>query len=551
MTNPIELYHLTNGTGCRLWAIPGEAWGGLTGILSDNLFQFDDASRAKIEELLGMGCEISGLIEDVSAIRSMLAGCCTPSQWESLPGNILYPPDPLPIERGVGIPPYGGSWEEYDSELCDYAAWTVDEHLRVLDEVAEWASWGGGIVASTLYAIMGVLCPPLTLVWGLAEALTLVVLDDALDEFRDDLAEMRQELICAVYGAYTPTEAAQNIEGVIAAHFTGAQAGILLALWNSKTINLVMGGGLVGVAIGTGDCTSCSEPAPPAQEAGWWFTTSEEGWQFTHQSPGAIGEWRDDPGRLYMWPGGEIIYRWCAWRINPGGLVVPVNGRLVATHRTTWNDGAGGDTFLRVTLTPPVGGGEAIQLQTNLPRTGVWELLQVDLSEYAGYYISEVMVYLRGRSSTIEIDDVVIDNHSGWEARHFEDIYSGTARGAIPSAMGSGTTYVDSLAMQIGTDPGRAAWTKMFASDRICRPGDRLYLRYTSPTTLSYGDLTVRHNGVIRGVIPLVVEFPGQVVEIDVDALGVNIEGFDEVEVSNGVLNSVLRVLEAKFYPAV
>jgi len=421
MTKAIELYRLTNGLGCRLWAIPGTAWGALTGILSDNLWQFSDDARAEIERLLAMACEIEGLIQDVAIIRALLQGGL-PVNWNDINPSI-WPPPYEPLERGVGTPPggySGGSWAEYDEGLCSSAQQLFYEQREILEQVLDLAVAAGGITVAALGVVMAALCPPLALAMEVASGVTAYLLEDAADALLDTMDGARHDIVCAIYGAANPSQAKTMVDDVVLATF-GANAAWVRHLWWSTLLNDLMLGSIIIDGGTPGYCTNCEVPPTPGDTLLWEFATSPADWAYSEGHEGCDGYWDATGELMYQSVPSGIVYQWCQWEVStqPLGYFVSADTELSFDARLVWSgQGLGGDGYCRLFLQQ---GTEEITRTVGIGRSGEWYLSVTDISQYVGYRLNAIRFYLRQASSTLEFDNVRVGpappdpNYQEWD----------------------------------------------------------------------------------------------------------------------------------------
>lgn len=396
--------YLPGFSGC--YATPTDAglMPALTGMISDNLWQFDDDTRPMVERWLVMACELSGLIEDVSVIRMLLSTMASP-YWPELGGGVV--PGPFrDLERGEGDPPggyYGGTWEEYDEGVCRTAHSIVDQQREVIEQVLDIATYGTVITLDVLLSVMGILCPPLIVAVQFLSGLLLFIGENAADDILDALDSASGHLVCILYNAPTPAYAKNAIDDYFLENFSDDYWWLRHA-WFSDMLNGILLGDYIEPGYLGVDCSDCEEPPVLGDEASWEFDADEEGWVFSAQSEYGEGMWVDDPGRIRMQIGGAFLYEWARYQVDTSDLDLYLTENSAIEFRGRAHlggGGLGGEAYIRLFLQQ---GTESVQVTISVPRDEWGEVYSDELSLYPGYRVVAIRAYLVQRSSYLELD---------------------------------------------------------------------------------------------------------------------------------------------------
>ena len=396
--------YLPGFIGCYVTPTDAGLMPALTGMVSDNLWQFDDDTRPMVERWLTMACELSGLIQDVSDIK-MLISTMASTYWRELGGDIL--PAPFgDLERGAGDPPgtySGGTWEDYDLGVCRSAFSIVDQQREVIEQVLDIALYGTALTLDVVLSVMGFLCPPLILAAQFLSGLLVFIGENEADDILDAMDNSRDDLVCIIYNSPTPAYAKNAIDDYFLENFS-PDYWWLRHVWSSDILNDILLGDYMETSYAGSDCSNCGEPPVLTDEANWEFVADEEGWLFNSQSSYGAGVWTDDPGRLRVELGGSFLYEWAYYQVDTEYLDLYVTENTAINFRARClfgGGGLGGDGYVRVFLQH---GTETTQATFNMPHTGEWSETFSMLSDYQGYRINAIRLYLRQRSSWLELD---------------------------------------------------------------------------------------------------------------------------------------------------
>lgn len=273
-------YQLEPGaTGYRLFCISNALLPCMSGCLSDNLEQFTpDAEELLTLEVLSLTSSVC-LTEIISRLDAILHAvntldvCCALSQGN--PG-LEEPPDP--IERGVGDPPAGASWAEYDDLLCQSLQLQIDLTDEVADTLTDGLGALGLIGLDMLAVYLAPVLPPVALLLAILSVLTAILEDELYDQWAGELGLYAHDAICAGFLAYTPGTAKTAIDAVIDKYVTPPPNRLFhKALWSQTQINRIFNIELEGYeGYDPNYCDVCT--FIPMDE--WHFAGSLEGWFF-------------------------------------------------------------------------------------------------------------------------------------------------------------------------------------------------------------------------------------------------------------------------------
>jgi hypothetical protein len=202
----IRLYVLEpEATGCKLLCIQNDLWPAISGILSDNLWQFDEATQERVKEVLtAMDCcetfEECGLVtnEDLNeALAAILELIGAQKELVEIP---FLPEEQQPEEW----PPVPTEWQQY----CDTSQAIFDAIMRlyenvyqgeIFDDALAFANIFTSLLYGTIAALLALFAEILgsgayTLLGAIAEAqrsrvvcasIAILEADGTLDDVRD------------------------------------------------------------------------------------------------------------------------------------------------------------------------------------------------------------------------------------------------------------------------------------------------------------------------------------------------------------------------------
>lgn len=206
----------------------------------------------------------------LQAVKS-LDLCCAIQQ-----GSPAIEEPPAPIERGIGDPPVGESWEEYTAYLCQALQRQVDLCDDAIDTLTDALGAIGLIGLDMLAAYLAPVAPPAALLLVLLAVLTSILEGELYDQWSGELELMAEDLICAGYLAYSPSSAKAAVDAVIDQHVDPLPNRALhKLLWSQTQINRIFRGEIEDYEAYDPDYCSVCE-VPPLSE--WHFDGSLEGW---------------------------------------------------------------------------------------------------------------------------------------------------------------------------------------------------------------------------------------------------------------------------------
>jgi hypothetical protein len=280
-------YRLVDGASdYRVFCVSNACLSALTGLISDNLDQCTpEAEELLTTEVLSLTAslcleEITDRLDAILAAVKALDICCTMGQ-----GNPGLDETPADIERGIGDPPVGEDWSEYDAILCQSLQLQIDLSLDALDAFTDGLGALGAMGLNALALYFTPLLPPVSLLLALLAALSTILEDELYDQWEGELNLYAQDAICAGYNAYTPASAKVAIDAAIDAKVTPSPNKLLhKLLWSQAQVNRIFRGELEGYDVYDPDyCEVCE--LPPLDE--WHFDGGLEGWFFVEGRSGS------------------------------------------------------------------------------------------------------------------------------------------------------------------------------------------------------------------------------------------------------------------------
>jgi len=249
----------------------------MSGCLSDNLEQFTpEAEELLALEVLTLASSvcITEFLTRLDAILQAIKAlnvCCTLDQ--GFPGLEEPPAD---VERGVGDPPIGEDWDEYDAYLCKALQKQVDMCYDVLDTLTDALGVLGLIGLDALALYLAPLLPPVALLLAFLGVMATVLEDELYDQWAGELDAYHEDAICAGYLSYTPGTAKSAIDAVINSYVSPAPNRLLhKLLWSQTQLNRIFRGEMEGYEdYDEGYCAACE--TIPMDE--WVFDGGLEGW---------------------------------------------------------------------------------------------------------------------------------------------------------------------------------------------------------------------------------------------------------------------------------
>lgn len=275
-----------DATGYRIFCISNALTPCLTGCLSDNLEQFTpEAEILLTTEVLSLTAslcleEITDRLDAILAAVKTLGVCCAMAQ-----GNPFQDEGGDPIERGVGVPPAGGDWDEYDAILCQQLQRQLDLCTTTLDTFTDALGVIGamGLEALALYFLP--VAAPVALLLALEGVLFTILEDELFDQWNGELAAYGQDALCSAYLAYTPASAKAAVDAVIDSYVSPAPNRLLhKMLWSQTQLNRIFSGELDDYEGYSPDfCDTCEGEL----QSTWYFDGSLEGWFFLEGRAGS------------------------------------------------------------------------------------------------------------------------------------------------------------------------------------------------------------------------------------------------------------------------
>jgi len=270
-------YRLVGAPGFRLFCISNALWPCMSGMLSDNLAQFTPEAEALLTwEVLTMSNStcLETLILLLEQIRDALSAhnvCCAGEM-----GVPFLEASPLPIERGIGDPPIGETWEEYDSYLCKALQRQCDLCEEAIDALTDALGVGAALGLEMLAVYMAPLMAPVALLLAILGVLAVILEDELFDQWAGELELMRYDLVCAAFLSPNPLSAKQSVNSVINSAVSPWPNKLLhKAMWSQDQLNRIFNGEIEGYeAYSDTYCETCEYP-PTAE---WHFDGWLEGW---------------------------------------------------------------------------------------------------------------------------------------------------------------------------------------------------------------------------------------------------------------------------------
>lgn len=280
-------YRLESGAvGYRLFCISNALMPAMSGCLSDNLEQFTpEAEKLLTLEVLSLTSSIC-LTEIISRLDAILGAvkaldvCCVLGQ-----GNPGLEQPPADLERGVGAPPVGADWEEYDAILCQSLQKQIDLCADSLDSLTDGLGALGVMGLDALALYLAPVLPPVALLLALLGVLATILEDELYDQWAGELALYAHDAICAAYQSYTPATAKAAINAVIDEYVTPAPNRFVhKLLWSQAQLNRIFLGELEDIEGYSSEyCDLCESPPMDT----WTFDGWLEGWYFLEGKPGS------------------------------------------------------------------------------------------------------------------------------------------------------------------------------------------------------------------------------------------------------------------------
>lgn len=306
-------YRLEDGaTGYRLFCISNTLWPCMSGCLSDNLLQFTpDAEELLTTEVLTLSSSmcLTEITSRLDALIQAILGC--KGQTPLLIGHPGIDEMPDPIERGVGDPPIGSTWGEYDDILCQQLQRQVDLCVDSIDSFTDGLGLLGLMGLDMLALYLAPLMPPVALLIALLGVLATILEDELFDQWAGELNAYAKDAICAAFLSYTPATAKAAIDAAINLHVTPEPNRLFhKVLWSQSQVNRIFNGELDDYSTYDPEyCDVCTYL--PIDE--WHFDGSLEGWFFVEGKANSKLEYNpnvthtpDGTGCAEMW----LDYYW-------------------------------------------------------------------------------------------------------------------------------------------------------------------------------------------------------------------------------------------------
>ena len=402
-------YRLTDATGYRVFCVSNALIPAMSGCLSDNLDQFTpDAEEQLTKEVLSLTSSVC-LTEILSRLDAIIQAvkaldiCCALSQ-----GNPALDPPPLDLERGVGDPPIGENWEEYDDYLCQALQAHVDICTDTLDTFTDALGAIGLIGLDMLAVYLAPVMAPVSLLLALLGVLSTILEDELFEQWQGELASYAQDAICAAFLSATPATAKQAIDAVIDSAVAPPPNRMLhKLLWNQGQVNTIFNGEVEDYEGYSAEfCDVCE--VPPLDE--FHFDGDLEGWFFVSGKPGSelvynptISHTSDGTGCAQLYVAEYWYGQWHARaQVNTYLLVV------ADQHVKVWHsqDGNIKESILQIYFDDETVQQTVISNPLDYPS---WRESTVDVAgAHIGKHIVAVRLSWQGNNDFVYFDDVVI-----------------------------------------------------------------------------------------------------------------------------------------------
>jgi hypothetical protein len=403
-------YRLEDGvTGARLFCISNALWPCISGCLSDNLAQFTPEAEILLTlEVLSLNSsicitEIVGRLDAILRAIKSLDVCCALDQ--GYPGLEEPPAD---IERGVGDPPVGETWDEYDAYLCCALQKQVDLCDSTIDTLTDGLGGIGLIGLDALALYLAPLAPPVALLLAFLGVLTTILEDELYDQWSGELDLYAHDAICAAWLSYTPETAKSAVDATIDQYVVPAPNRILhKMLWSQTQLNRIFRGEIEGTETYDPDyCDTCE--VPPEDE--WTFDAGLEGWFLYEGYKQSYLEYNGEVTHTPDGTGCAVLYLDEHWygtwwsRIQVNTAVEVVANQHVGLYHS--KQGTADMMYLKIIFDDDTSYGDYLAVPPESPN---WGHVVLDVP---GAHIGKSIVALRlsykGNNAFIYIDDVSI-----------------------------------------------------------------------------------------------------------------------------------------------
>lgn len=403
-------YRLESGaTGYRLFCISNALLPCMSGCLSDNLEQFTpEAEELLTLEVLSLTSSVC-LTEIISRLDAILHAintldvCCALSQ-----GNPGLEESPDPIERGMGDPPMGADWDEYDDLLCQQLQRHVDLCDEAIDSLTDGLGALGVIGLDMLAVYMAPVVPPVALLLALLGVLTTILEDELYDQWSAELNLYAHDALCAAFLSYTPATAKAIVDWTIDQYVTPPPNRLLhKLLWSQTQLNRIFSGELEDTEAYDPDyCDVCT--FIPMDE--WRFDGSLEGWFLYEGKAESCLTYNPDITHTADGTGCAVLYLDEYW-YGQWHSRAQVNTRIEVVadqHVEIWHsqDGDIRESILQIFFDDETEYLEVIGDPLNYPN---WRHSVVDVpAAHIGKYIVALRYSWQGNNDYVYFDDVTI-----------------------------------------------------------------------------------------------------------------------------------------------